>query len=98
MDEPRITIEELPASARSERDRLADQQFHRNLKWLEAHWADVLPQARGKFISVAGQEAFITDTGEEAEARAKAAHPDDEGTLSQYVFASGPRRLKCRLV
>src|SRR5437899_10930042 len=64
MDKLRITIEEVPASARSERDRHANQQFHRNLKWLEAHWADVLLQSRGKFIPVAGQEAFIADTVE----------------------------------
>jgi len=93
MDQPKITIEEPPPSARTERERLGDEQFHRNTKWLEAHWADVLPQAHGRFIAVAGQEAFVADTGEEAEARAKAAHPEDEGILSQYVFPPGGPRI-----
>ena len=93
MDEPKITFEEVPASARTERDRLGAEQFHRNVKWLEAHWGDVLPQARGKFIAVAGQEAFMADTGEEAEARAKAAHPEDEGILVQYVLPPGGPRI-----
>ncbi len=63
-----------------------------NSDWLESHWADILPQARGKFVAVAGQEAFIADTPEEAWARARAAHPEDIGAISQYVRASrGPR-------
>jgi hypothetical protein len=93
MDVPKITFEEVPASARTERDRLADEQFHRNTKWLAAHWADVLPQAHGRFIAVSGQEAFIADTIEEALARAKAAHPDDEGIVSQYVLPPGGPRI-----
>lgn len=43
-------------------------------------------------MAVAGQEAFIADTHEEAWAKARAAHPDDDGAISQYVrFARGPR-------
>jgi hypothetical protein len=26
----------------------------RNLEWLAEHWADLLPQARGRFVAVAG--------------------------------------------
>jgi hypothetical protein len=69
-----------------------DRQAKLNSDWLEAHWADILPQARGKFLAVAGQEAFIADTHEEAWTRAKAAHPEDRGAISQHVRASrGPR-------
>lgn len=93
MDQPKFTFEEVPASARTERDRLGDEQFHCNTKWLEMHWADVLPQAHGRFIAVAGQEAFIADTPEEAEARAKAAHPEDVGILVQFVLPPGGPRI-----
>ncbi|MGH2587026.1 MAG: hypothetical protein ACRDJE_19095, partial [Dehalococcoidia bacterium] len=64
----------------------------RNSDWLQAHWADVLPQARGRFLAVAGQEAFIADTVEDAWAMAMAAHPGDSGALLQYVRPErGPR-------
>jgi hypothetical protein len=64
----------------------------RNLAWLESHWADFLPQARGKFLAVAGQEGHIADSPEEAWAWADAAHPEDKGALVQYVRPEkGPR-------
>ena len=68
------------------------QRARRNSEWLQAHWGDLLPQARGRYVAVAGQEAFIADTHDDAWAMAKAAHPDDDGALSQYVpYARGPR-------
>jgi uncharacterized protein YbdZ (MbtH family) len=74
------------------RAREQDQRAKRNSDWLQAHWSDLLPQARGRYVAVAGQEAFLADTHDEAWARAKAAHPDDDGALSQYVpYARGPR-------
>ena len=68
------------------------EQAKRNRAWLEAHWADLLPGARGKFLAVAGQEAFVADTPEEAYNVARATHPEDQGMLTQYVpAAKGPR-------
>jgi uncharacterized protein YbdZ (MbtH family) len=78
-------------------DRLAQSQaqaerFKRNSDWLQAHWPDLLPQALGKYLVVAGQEAFIANAHAEAIAMAKAAHPDDDGPFFQYVLPSrGPR-------
>lgn len=68
-------------------------EYHRrNSEWLQAHWPDVLPQARGQFVAVAGQEAFITGTAEEAWEWAQRAHPKDKGPLVQYVRKDvGPR-------
>ena len=92
VNEPKFIIEEVTDPAEIARHKIWHEKASRNSQWLETHWADVLPQAYGKFIAVAGQEAFIADTTEEAVARARAAHPDDEGLLSQYVFpAGGPR-------
>jgi hypothetical protein len=73
--------------------RAQDERFKRNSDWLQAHWADLLPQSLGKHLVVADQEAFVADTFEEAWAMAKAAHPDDEGCfLIQYVLPHrGPR-------
>jgi hypothetical protein len=68
------------------------ERSRRNSKWLQSHWPDVLPQVRGKFLAVAGQEPFIADTAGEALRLARAAHPDDDGVLLQYVRSElGPR-------
>jgi hypothetical protein len=86
MNENPVTMELVDAADVSAQARAQDERFKRNSDWLEAHWADLLPQARGKHLVVAGQEAFIADTPEEARAMAEAAHPDDDGAFGQYVF------------
>ncbi|HZZ81479.1 MAG TPA: hypothetical protein VFE62_23455 [Gemmataceae bacterium] len=64
----------------------------RNLDWLEQHWPDLMPQARGKHVVVAGQEAHIADSAEAAWAWAASTHPEDDGALVQYVRTeTGPR-------
>jgi hypothetical protein len=92
LPERKLVIEEVTDPVHIERSRAQSERFRRNSDWLQAHWGDVLPQARGKFLAIAGQEAFIADTSEEAWAKAKAAHPEDDGAFSQYVFPHrGPR-------
>ncbi|HEV3023348.1 MAG TPA: hypothetical protein VGX76_12810 [Pirellulales bacterium] len=72
--------------------REQDARAKLNSDWLSSHWSDVLPGARGRCVAVAGQEAFIADTPEQALALAKHAHPDDDGVLAQYVYDKvGPR-------
>jgi hypothetical protein len=86
MNENPITVELVEPSAVSAQARAQYERAKRNSDWLQAHWPDLLPQARGKHLAVAGQEAFLADTPDAARAMAKAAHPDDDGALSQYVF------------
>ncbi len=93
MNESRIIIEEVNDPAYVARFDAQHEQAKRNSDWLEAHWADVLPQARGKHLVVAGQEAHIADTPEEAWAWAEATHPEDQGALVQYVFKEGGPRI-----
>lgn len=59
-------------------------QFLRNLEWLQAHASEVYSH-RGRFFCIAGQELFVGDSVEEVRARAKAAHPDDDGLFSEYI-------------
>lgn len=92
MNESKIIIEEVNDPEYVARFNAQYEQAMRNIEWLQAHWADVLPQARGKHLAVAGQEAYIADTPEEAWAWAKATHPEDQGALVEYVFKEeGPR-------
>ena len=87
-----MVIEEVTDPAEIARHREHAERARRNSEWLQSHWADVLPQARGRFLAVAGQEAFIADTPDAAWALAEAAHPEDGGALVQYVPAVlGPR-------
>jgi hypothetical protein len=87
MSEKLETLEqagELAARAR-ERERSLNEQADRNYQWLKSRWAEIFPQARGKTVAVAGQEAFIAATDEEARALAQAAHPEDEGLIFTSV-------------
>ena len=47
--------------------------------------SEIYSQQREKFIGVAGEELFVADTPEEVFARAKAAHPEDQGALGRYL-------------
>lgn len=92
MNQPPFVIEEVTDPEEIARFRALMEQSRRNSDWLQAHWGDLLPQALGRFVAVAGQEAFIADTSLEAEARAVAAHPEAKSVLVQYVTPrKGPR-------
>jgi hypothetical protein len=68
------------------------ERARRNSQWLQTHWHQLLPQALGKFLAVAGEEAFVADTPEQAWAWAAQHHPDDDTATVQYVSpAPGPR-------
>jgi len=92
MNPPVITLEEIAdpvaiskARARNERGRLNDE-------WLQSHWSELLPQARGKFVAVAGQEAHIANSAEDAWNWARTAHPEDDSATVRYVRVDlGPR-------
>jgi hypothetical protein len=90
MNRPPLVIEEYSASSAA--TRAQHEQAQKNLDWLQNHWPDLLPRALGKFVAVAGQQAFIADSPVEARSLAVAAHPEDKGVLVQYVRPEkGPR-------
>jgi hypothetical protein len=90
-------IEEINDPEAITRSRAQNERAKRNSDWLQSHWSSLLPRASGKFVAVSGQEAFIADTAEEAWRMARIAHPEDDGAISQYVFAEkGPRIYACR--
>lgn len=92
MTDSGIVIEDVTDPDEIGRIQAQDKRHRRNSDWLQAHWADLLPQARGKFIAVAGQETFIAETPAEAWAWADKTHPEDMGAIVQYVRkAVGPR-------
>jgi hypothetical protein len=87
-----IIMESVDDPVEAQRIREQIERGWRNAEWLSNHWADLLPQARGRFVAVAGQEAHVADSIEQAWAWAKTAHPEDDGALVQYVRPEqGPR-------
>jgi len=90
--QPKFLVEEVADPAVIARFQAQDERARRNEAWLQSHWSELLPSARGRSIAVAGQEAFIADSHERAREMARAAHPDDDGVLDQYVRPEpGPR-------
>ena len=91
-DQPAIVLEEITHPAEVARVRAQDERHRRNQEWLETHWSSLSPHACGKFVAIAGQEAFVAPTAAEACARAESAHPDDDGAIVRYVRpTAGPR-------
>jgi hypothetical protein len=92
VEEPQFLVGELTDPEEIARGRELMDQFNRHTDWVQAHWANIVPQARGRYLAVAGQEAFLADTPEEALAAARAAHPEDQGIYSQYIRTErGPK-------
>jgi hypothetical protein len=89
VDQARTNLEEVTDPGEIARTHAQHEQARRNSDWLYLHWTDVLPQAYGKFIAVAGQEAFIGETPRAAWEWARAKHPDDHGALVEYVMPPG---------
>ena len=93
MDQPKTIVEDITDPAEIAGLRARHEQAQRNGDWLESHWNELLPRAYGKFIAIAGQEAFIADTPKEAWAWARASHPEDRGALVEYVLPPGGPRF-----
>ena len=92
MHEPQFTIEEASGPDEIARTLIQDECHPRNSTWLRAHWSDVLPQARGKFQAIAGQELFIASTPANAWAWVHDTPPEAKCALVRYVRAEpGPR-------
>ena len=92
MSEPACSIEDVSDVHETARVLGQDARHRRNNAWLQTHWEAVLPQVRGKFLAVAGQEAFIAPTPEEAWAWVYTTHPEDDGAIIQYIRPeAGPR-------
>lgn len=92
MSESTLIVEEISDPTHVAHVRRQDARHRRNTDWLQAHWPELLPHARGKFLAVADQEVFIADTPEAAWAWIDSVHPEDNGAIVRYVRQEkGPR-------
>lgn len=83
----KITIEEVTDPQEIAKAQAQCERHRRNVDWLESHWDSVLPQARGRFIAIANQQAFIAETPEQGWDWIRSHHPDDDGGFVHYVPA-----------
>lgn len=88
-----ITMEEITDPEANAKSRACMEQARRNSDWLEAHATEIYRTYRGKYIVVAGQELFVGETVQAVVAQAKAAHPEDHGSLTRYI----PRKKTVRI-
>jgi hypothetical protein len=89
LPELTVTFGNSPTGAEAELIRARQERSRRNSQWLQTHWDQLLPRAFSKFVAVAGAEAFIADTPQQAWAWAQEKHPEDDTATVQYV---DPRR------
>ena len=78
-------VEEKLGPADLLKARRRREQFDRNHAWLKTQIPGIYRAHRGKCLCIAGQELFVAQTVEEAVARARAAHPEDEGWFTRYT-------------
>jgi hypothetical protein len=91
---PKLTVEfgPVPTDAEAARVVARRERSRRNSEWFQAHRSELLPLATGKHLAVAGEEAFIADSPEEAWAWADRTHPEDDTATVQYVSPErGPK-------
>jgi hypothetical protein len=92
MNYPQFVIEKVDDPSEIARHQAQRERGKGNSDWLQTHWPDLLPDGRGKFVAVAGREAFVADEYEEACGRAEKPHQEDDATLRQFVLPhKGPR-------
>lgn len=85
-EEPKLEMFEVTDPQELAEAREQRAQADLNWAWWKEHMAEVVvPANRGKFVCIAGQEAFVGDTVQQAVALATAAHPDDRGRITRYI-------------
>lgn len=88
---PPVTMEQVTDPVEIAEANARFEQFERNSDWLEAHASEVYSH-RGKYVCIAGQELFVGEELDDVLARAKAAHPEDQGLFTRYIPKErGPR-------
>jgi hypothetical protein len=84
-EKPNIVMEIVTDPEELTRAREQRERFERNWNWFQEHAPEIFRTCRGKIICIAGQELFVGDTPVEALAKAKAAHPEDDGRFGWII-------------
>ena len=91
-EEPLVIIDEQPSPDELAAIHARSARYERNMTWFQAHLDEIRARHLGKCLCIAGEELFVADTPQEAIALARAAHPADDGRITQYLSpVKGPR-------
>lgn len=83
---PERTLEVIEGTEEERARNVARKQaFWANMDWLSSHWDTLLPGARGKWVAVANQTAFVAETPDEARVWIAAQQPVDPGAVLKHV-------------
>ena len=88
LNVPEVVIEEVTDPVENERARAHRARANANWEWFWPRVAELAVCNRGRYVCVAGQQAFIADTPVEAVKLAREAHPDDDGRIRYYFRPS----------
>jgi len=89
-----IVMEEVTDAQGLAETRARRERFDRNSAWLQMHAKEVYTRYRGKCICIAAEELFVADTPEEVLAQARAAHPEEDGSiLIRYIPSQKMARI-----
>ena len=88
-----IVMREITDPAELAKLREHQEWADRNWAWFQAHAAEIYKAHRGKCICIAGEELFVADAPEEVLAKAKAAHPEDKGHITHYIYKEKKDRV-----
>jgi hypothetical protein len=80
-----VVMEEVTDPVEVARARAQRERFDRNWKWFREHLLELGKTHRGKYVAIAGEQAFVADTLDEAAALARSAHPDDDGRFTYFI-------------
>jgi hypothetical protein len=80
LQKPTVEFGEPPTGPEAEAVRARQERARRNSQWLQTHWQELLPRALGKFVAVAGEEAFVADTPQQIKERGK-----ERGRISNHT-------------
>lgn len=83
IPEPKV-VSEATDPELAARIKEALESHGRNTAWLSAHWDDLMPQARGRYVAVANQTAHLAESVAEARAWIDS-QPRDPGTIIEFV-------------
>jgi hypothetical protein len=91
LPEPVAVLLDVPSDpVEVERARARRERFDRNWAWFQSQVVELGKKLFGRYVCVAGQQAFVAETASEAVAAAAATHPDDDG---RFVYFFPTHRL-----
>ena len=87
---PVVVIQEERTPEQQAEDQARRDRFMANVRWFEAHVADLRTNYAGQYVTISCGEAFADPDVRASLEKARAAHPEDRGAYLTQYFRPGP--------